>query len=122
MCMTWEIHPENVTLKCTVSCMQYSVTIYNPVNVEEGYCQFYHEHTECAPKTKNHKIYLDRSTNKTILIIMTHIDDKMNGPWRCDHGTNRDTAIVNITVLPKGKSNYLLNNRYLSMNYNYKQI
>lgn len=102
MCLTWEIQPENVTLKCTVSCLQFQVAIYNPVHVEEGYCNFRHRYTECKPTKNSYIMYQDHSTNTTVLIIMKHIDDKINGPWRCEHGTNRGTATANITVFTKG--------------------
>lgn len=101
--MSWDVTPENVTLKCTVSYLKYDVTIYNPVQGEEGFCQFPHTYSKCKVKKANYKIYQVRSTNTTTLIIMRHIDEQINGAWRCDHGTNRDTTTANITVFTKGK-------------------
>lgn len=112
--MSWDITSEIVTLKCTVSYLKYDVTIYNPVQGEEGFCQFPHTYSKCKVKKDNYKIYQVRSTNTTILIIMRHIDEQINGAWRCDHGTNRDTTTANITVFTKGKINELLNNKYFS--------
>lgn len=36
-------------------------------------------------------------------MIDRHIDISLNGPWTCFHGTKRDKAVANITVLNTGK-------------------
>lgn len=42
-------------------------------------------------------------TNVTYLKIIGQIDSDFNGQWECRHGTNRDSATINVTVLNSGK-------------------
>lgn len=43
------------------------------------------------------------TTNVTYLKILGQIDSQFNGQWECKHGTNRDSASINVTVLHSGK-------------------
>lgn len=109
--MTWNIDRENVTFQCKVNHLSMNVEFYNPILEEEGYCVMPIPNSECHPM-HNNTMMQDLRTNTTFLILQRHIDDRLNGPWKCLHGTNRDEAIVNITIL-KGilcllVTNYLL--------------
>lgn len=46
-------------------------------------------------------------TNITFLRIQGEIDSHFNGKWECKHGTKRDSATINVTVLDTGNSNYI---------------
>lgn len=47
------------------------------------------------------------NSNKTIYTEKGHIDNKVNGNWTCRHGTKRDIAQVEVTVLIGKTSSFL---------------
>lgn len=53
--------------------------------------------TDCTSHFKNSSIVQDLKTNITTLIVRGHINNKVNGPWSCYHGTNTGNATVIVT-------------------------
>lgn len=100
VCLTWTAEKDNITFKCKVSNLEWKVYFFNPENEEQGYC--ISPIPEHACYSSHNIITQDRQTNTTVLVIQRHVDNNLNGPWKCYHGTNRDAAIVNVTVLTKG--------------------
>ncbi|CAC5378095.1 unnamed protein product [Mytilus coruscus] len=103
VCLTWEAKKENITFKCKVSNLLWKVYFSNPENEEQGFCVSPIPVQECH--SSHNVITQDLQTNTTVLVIQRHVDSKLNGPWKCSHGTNRDAAIVNVTVITKGGEN-----------------
>lgn len=73
--------------------MAFHVYIYDQFNKEvancyENLCDSYHLNASIIFKS-----------NKTIYTVTGHIDNKVNGNWTCRHGTKRDIAQVEVTVL-----------------------
>lgn len=100
VCLTWEAQRENITFKCKVSHLQWRVYFYNPLNKEEGHCLSPIPISTCY--SSHNVISQDRKTNTTFLVIHREVDNKLDGPWKCIHGTRREEAIVNVTVIHKG--------------------
>lgn len=101
VCLTWEAKKENIVFKCKVSQLTLKVHFFNPKNKEEGYCATpIPHHTVCY--STNNTITQDLKTNTTVLVIQKHVDNKLNGVWKCSHGTNREAATVTVTVLQQG--------------------
>lgn len=100
--MTWEAKKENITFKCKVSQLKFKVDFLNPKNEEQGYCISPIPVPGCY--SSHNFITQDRETNTTILVIQRHVDSRLDGSWKCYHGTNTDSAIVNVTVLKKGNT------------------
>ncbi|XP_052067834.1 uncharacterized protein LOC127707394 [Mytilus californianus] len=101
VCLTWEVRNENLTFKCKVSQLRYKVIFSNPDNKEEGHCLSPIPYPTCFPTDTHNAMSQDRKTNTTILIINRQIDSSLNGPWKCYHGTNRELAVVDVTILDK---------------------
>lgn len=80
---------------------------FNPLDQEIGHCLSPIPNSICYTSSSKIEMFQERVTNTTILIVKTRIDSEMDGPWTCTHGTNRDKAIVNVTVLVKGNSKTL---------------
>lgn len=104
MCLTWTVQKDHLDLTCRVNYLKYSVEFYNNNNNEQGYCLSPLPSTKCIPKYPNTVMRQNATTNVTYLKILGHIDSHFNGKWECRHGTNRDNAFVNITVLQAGDS------------------
>lgn len=102
VCLTWEAKKDNITFKCKVSNLLWEVSFKNHENKDQGYCSFPIPFPMCRSSHKLNVISQDRKTNTTVLVIQRHVDSRLNGPWKCYHGTNHDSAIVNVTVLKKG--------------------
>lgn len=100
VCLTWEAKKENITFKCKVSQLKFKVDFLNPKNEEQGYCISPIPHPECH--SSHNVITQNLETNTTVLVIQRHVDNRLNGPWKCYHGTNVDAAFVNVTVIEKG--------------------
>lgn len=70
--------------------------------------QFNNRVADCVPDLcesyhQNATIIQIFESNKTIYTVYGQIDKKVNGNWTCRHGTNKDIAQVEVTVL-KGKN------------------
>lgn len=87
--------------KCRVDDLSWKIYFYNPSEEELGHCTTPFPVSTCFP-TKNNLITQDRESNTTILIVNRHVDSALNGLWRCAHGTKRDDAFVNVTILKEG--------------------
>lgn len=66
--------------------------------------QFGREVADCIPDFchsyhQNASIIQLLKTNETIYSVNGQIDNKVNGNWTCRHGSNLDTAKVDVTVL-----------------------
>lgn len=72
----------------------------NPLNKEEGHCLSPIPISTCF---SHNVIYQDRKTNTTLLVIQREVDSRLDGSWKCIHGTRRDAAIVNVTIIHKGR-------------------
>lgn len=55
--------------------------------------------SKCDPYYKNGSITQNPRTNETIYIVKGKIDNYINGNWTCRHGTRKDVAYVEVTVL-----------------------
>ncbi|XP_052103369.1 uncharacterized protein LOC127736819 [Mytilus californianus] len=97
VCLTWEAKKGNITFKCKVSQLKFKVDFLNPKNEEQGYCISPIPVPGCY--SLHNVITQDQQTNTTVLVIQRHVDNRLNGPWKCYHGTNVDAAIVNVTVI-----------------------
>lgn len=102
VCLTWEAEKENITFKCKVNQLRFNLYFFNPANEEQGHCISPFPFPKCYSSSSSIVISQDRRTNTTFLEIHRHINSGINGPWKCSHGTNRDKAIVNVTVLKEG--------------------
>lgn len=98
--MTWEAKKDSITFKCKVSNLVWEVGFINHEHKNQGYCLFPIKVPTCF--SLHNVISQDLQTNTTVLVIQRHVDSRLNGPWKCYHGTNLDSAIVNVTVLKKG--------------------
>ncbi|XP_071149473.1 uncharacterized protein [Mytilus edulis] len=101
LCLTWQAQKENITFKCRVSQLQWKVYFYNPENDEQGHCLSPIPFSTCFSSHNN--ITQDLKTNTTLLVIHREVDSRLDGSWKCIHGTKRDEAIVNVTVIHKVK-------------------
>lgn len=103
ICLTWNVEEEHIALQCKVDNLRMSVEFRNPSNEEEGFCVMPTFTSYCLAM-HNNEILQNLTTNTTVLILNRHIDDSLNGPWTCFHGTNIHGATVFINVLKSGKT------------------
>ncbi|CAC5384445.1 unnamed protein product [Mytilus coruscus] len=109
ICLTWTVHKDHLDLTCKVNVLVYDVEFYNNKNTEQGYCLHPLPSPKCIPKYNNTIIRQNATTNVTYLKVINQIDSTFNGLWECRHGTNRDQASVNITVLQSDTTEARLN-------------
>lgn len=98
--MTWAADKNKITFKCKVSNLVWNVRFYNPENEEQGYCTIPLPIQACH--SSHNVITQNRKTNTTVLAIQRKVDNRLNGPWKCYHGTNIDKAVVNVTIITQG--------------------
>ncbi|XP_052103371.1 uncharacterized protein LOC127736820 isoform X2 [Mytilus californianus] len=98
VCLTWEAENEKITFKCRVSRLKWRLYFYNPDNKEEGHCLNPIPFPLCY-SSNNNVISQDLRTNTTVLLIHGHVKKKLIGTWKCVHGTERDKAFVNVSVI-----------------------
>lgn len=110
ICLTVEVRKETIILKCKVNRLHFPVSFFNPAKKEEGYCLAPLPFPKCFSIDIHNAISQDRQTNTTILTINRKIGSRDNGPWTCSHGTNRDRAVVNVTVLKEETTETILEN------------
>lgn len=101
VCLTWEAEKEKVTFKCRVSRLQWRLYFYNPDNTEEGHCLNPVPFSSCH-SSNNNLISQNTITNTTFLLINGRFQKKIIGTWKCLHGTERDEANVNVSVINTG--------------------
>lgn len=98
VCLTWQAEKDGISFKCKVNKLLWKVMFYDPSNKELAHCLTPIPKPKCYTSDTN-TIWQSRSTNSTIFVVKHQIDNSLNGPWKCSHGTNVSEAIVNITVL-----------------------
>lgn len=103
VCLTWTVHTNHLDLKCRVNYLIYGVEFFNNRHIEQGFCLHPKPIPKCFPSNPDTTIVQNSTTNTTYLKINGHIDSNLNGQWECRHGTNRDSATINVTVLNTGK-------------------
>lgn len=99
ICLTWSVNQTILTFRCRVHQLRFSVMIVNQYHNAQGYCLHPLPVPQCVSYHKNTTITQNASTNVTSLVVKGLIDNKVNGQWSCLHGTNREEAIVDVTVL-----------------------
>lgn len=102
VCLTWTVQKNVLDLRCRVNYLIYGVEFFNNRRKEQGFCLHPKPSPKCFASNNNTKIVQNSKTNVTYLRIQGRIDSHFNGEWECKHGTNRDSAIINVTVLHSG--------------------
>ncbi|XP_052066131.1 uncharacterized protein LOC127705817 isoform X2 [Mytilus californianus] len=98
-CFTWKISKNRLTLTCKVDDLHLSVFIDDPFGKVQADCVQPHPFVKCEPYYKNGSITQNSTTKETIFTVQGKIDKSINGNWTCRHGTHRDIAKVEVTVL-----------------------
>ena len=98
ICLTWRIQSDHLDLICRVNALNFPVEFWTN-NTEAGFCSQPKPSPSCYPLHKDINLSQNTHTNVTILSLRRGISSKINGPWECRHGTNKDKAIVNVTIL-----------------------
>lgn len=81
--------------------MSWTVKFFNQFNKELAYCLKPIPFSRCFIISKNGTTTQDAKRN--IPSVRGRIENSINDGWTCYHGTNVDKAVVNMTVLRKGK-------------------
>ncbi|CAC5406508.1 unnamed protein product [Mytilus coruscus] len=102
ICLTWTVHSNYIDLRCRVNYLIYAVEFYNNRRIEQGFCISPKPIPKCFPSNNNTLMMQNPKTNTTYLRISGQIDSQVNGQWECKHGTNTDSAVINVTVLYYG--------------------
>lgn len=102
VCLTWTVQKNYLDLKCRVNFLIYTVEFTNNKREEQGFCIHPNPFPSCYTSNNDTIIMQNSTTNITYLRIHGHVDSHYNGEWACNHGTNRDSATINVTVLQSG--------------------
>lgn len=102
VCLTWTVNTGHLDLQCRVNYLIYGIEIFNNRRKELGFCLHPQPVPKCFSYSNDTTIMQNSKTNITYLKIKGHIDSNLNGQWECRHGTNRDNATINVTVLNSG--------------------
>ncbi|CAC5378544.1 unnamed protein product [Mytilus coruscus] len=98
VCFTWKVNENQLTLKCTVNFLKFTVFIVDPFGNTQGDCVPNHPFALCDSYFQNATLMLDLKTNETVYTLKGSIDSRLNGNWKCKHGILRDVAKVEVTV------------------------
>lgn len=88
-----------LTLICKINNLHLRVLIGDQFGNTQADCLPPTTASICEPYYQNGTIIQNRRTNETIYIVKGNIDRHINGYWTCRHGTRRDVARVEVTVL-----------------------
>lgn len=99
MCLTWKVNVQQLTLMCKVNNLHLRVLIGDPFGNIQADCLPLTSNSICDSFYRNGTIIQNRMTNETIYIVKGKIDRHINGNWTCRHGTRREVARVEVTVL-----------------------
>lgn len=105
VCLTWTVQKNYLDIRCRVNSLRFGVEFINNDKKEQGFCVHPRPIPKCFTSYNNTLIIQNSLTNITYLRIQGEIDSHFNGEWECKHGTNRDSATINVTVLDSG--NYI---------------
>ncbi|VDH90826.1 Hypothetical predicted protein [Mytilus galloprovincialis] len=103
LCFTWKVTIHELTLICKINNLHLRVLIGDQFGNTQADCLPPTSSSNCEPYYQNGTIMQNQITNETIYIVKGKIDRHINGNWTCRHGTRRDVARVEVTVL---KENY----------------
>lgn len=99
ICFTWKVSLQTLTLICKVDNLHLSVYIGDPTGKLQADCLPPSHPNNCEPYYKNSSVIQYRSTNETVFRINGNIDYSINGNWTCRHGTRKEIATVEVSVL-----------------------
>lgn len=102
VCLTWTVQKNYLDIRCRVNSLRFGVEVVNNRKKEQGFCVHPRPIPKCFTSYNNTLIMQNSLTNITYLRIQGEIDSHVNGEWECKHGTNRDSATINVTVLDSG--------------------
>ncbi|XP_063398898.1 uncharacterized protein LOC134683519 [Mytilus trossulus] len=99
VCFNWKISSSELILTCKVDNLHLKVIIGDQYGNMQADCLPPRPFSKCDPYYKNGSITQNPKTNETIYIVKGKIDNYINGNWTCRHGTRKDVAYVEVTVL-----------------------
>lgn len=99
VCLNWKISSSELILTCKVDNLHLKVIIGDQYGNMQADCLPPRPFSKCDPYYKNGSITQNPRTNETIYIVKGKIDNYINGNWTCRHGTRKDVAYVEVTVL-----------------------
>lgn len=99
ICFTWKVSLQTLTLICKVDNLHLSVYIGDPTGKLQADCLPPSHPNNCEPYYKNSSVIQYRSTNETVFRVNGNIDYSINGNWTCRHGTRKEIATVEVSVL-----------------------
>ncbi|CAG2223610.1 unnamed protein product [Mytilus edulis] len=106
ICFTWKVNVRTLTLICKVDNLHLSIFIGDPTGKLQADCLPPSQPNNCEPYYKNSSVIQYRSTNETVFQVNGKIDYTVNGNWTCRHGTRKEIASVEVSVLTiKGENN-----------------
>lgn len=95
-----------LTLTCKVGILDFWVKIVDPLGNIRAQCLPPAAQKPCDSLYNNGSISQNIKTNETIYELKGKIDNRVNGNWKCLHGTKLETGFVDVTVL-KIRGNYI---------------
>lgn len=99
ICFTWKVNVRTLTLICKVDNLHLSIFIGDPTGKLQADCLPPSQPNNCEPYYKNSSVIQYRSTNETVFQVNGKIDYTVNGNWTCRHGTRKEIASVEVSVL-----------------------
>ncbi|XP_063419177.1 uncharacterized protein LOC134701996 [Mytilus trossulus] len=99
ICLTWTVQNNYLDIRCRVNNLRFGVVVVNNRQQEQGFCIHPRPTPKCVASNNNTEIMQNSLTNITYLRIQGEMDRHFNGRWECKHGTNRDSATINVTIL-----------------------
>lgn len=99
VCFTWKVNTNELTLICKINDLHLRVMIKDQFGNTQADCLPPTSASICEPYYRNGTIIQNRKTNETIYRVKGNINRHINGNWTCRHGTRKDVASVEVTVL-----------------------
>lgn len=105
VCLNWKVSLNELMLICKIDNLHLKVFIGDQYGNTQADCLPPRPFSKCDPYYKNGSISQNPRTNETIYIVKGNIDYHINGNWTCRHGTRKDVAHVEVTVIKIQENN-----------------
>ena len=99
VCFNWKVSDKKLTLICKVQKFFFQAFIKDPFGNVQGDCLPPIKTVDCKARYKNGTIDLNLENNEMTFIVKGDINQKVNGNWTCQHGSRKDVAHVEVTVI-----------------------
>lgn len=103
ICMTWKYRHRQLIINCKIERLHFEVSIFGPSSDLQAHCLSPTHNISCTSFNNDGHVEQILQTNTTVYTIYDTDISRLNGIWRCQHGSRKDEISTEVTIT-KGKS------------------